>query len=121
MRTRNMQAFVTRRIASETIYLNYPVSVDSGDGSAVVTPTALLAKGSVTDLNTNDIERLEKAGIIIKKGVTIVIESAPYSGEPDTITWDGKYYRVVNWATAEENDNITVIATCEEISIPAGI
>ena len=119
MQTRNMQAFAAARISSETIYLNYPTFVDSGDGSAVVTPTSTPCQGSVTDLNSNDIERLLKAGIIIKKGVTIVIASAPTTDEPEDITWNGKNYRPVNWAVTVENDNITVVTNCEEISIPA--
>lgn len=119
MQTRNMQAFTASRISSESVYLNYPTFTDSGDGSAVVTPTSLPWKASVTDLNQNDIERLLKAGIIIKTGVTIVIHSAPYSHEPEGITWNDKIYRPVNWAATVENENITVVTTCEEISIPA--
>lgn len=121
MNTRSMQAFAASRIKSETVYLNYPTFIDSGDGSAVVTATSTACKASVNDLNSNDIQRLEKAGIIIKQGVTVVIHSAPYSIEPHDIIYNGKYYKPVNWAVAEENDNITVIATCEEISIPAAI
>lgn len=122
MNTRNMQGFITSRIASESVSLNYSSCVDSGDGSAVVTPEIISRKASVTDLNTNDIERLLKAGIIIKTGVTIVIASAPYASEPDTVTYNNKNYRVVNWAaTVEDSGNITVIATCEEISIPAAV
>lgn len=120
MNTRNMQGFISSRIASESISLYYSTCVDSGDGSAVVTDEIIPLKASVTDLNRNDIERLLKSGIIIKKGVTIVIKSAPYASEPDTITCNNKNYRVVDWAVAvEDSDNITVIATCEEISIPA--
>lgn len=119
MQTRNLQGFAASRIASEPVYLNYPTFVDSGDGSAVVTPSSVACQASVNDLNSNDIQRLEKAGIIIKTGVTIVIASAPDSAEPEGITYNGKNYRPVNWAVAEENENITVIATCEEISIPA--
>ena len=121
MQTRNLQAFVASRIKTDTVYLNYPSYSDSGDGSAVVTTTSTPCAASVNDLNSNDIQRLEKAGIIIKQGVTIVIASAPYSIEPHDIVYNGKYYKPVNWAVAEENSNITVIATCEEISIPAGI
>ena len=119
MNTRSMQAFAASRISSETVYLNYPTFVDSGDGSAVVTPTAVSCRASVTDLNSNDIERLLKAGIIIKKGVTIVIHSAPTTDEPEGIIWSGKNYRPANWAVTQENDNITVVTNCEEISIPA--
>lgn len=119
MNTRSMQAFASSRIKSETVYLDYPVFVDSLDGSAVVTATLTACKASVNDLNSNDIQRLEKAGIIIKQGVTIVIHSAPYEYEPEGITYSGKNYRPVNWAVTTENGNITVVTTCEEISIPA--
>ena len=108
MQTRNMQAFAASRIKTDTVYLNYPTYSDSGDGSAVVTATLTACKASVNDLNSNDIQRLEKAGIIIKQGVTIVIHSAPSADEPENITYSGKNYRPVNWAVSEENDNITV-------------
>jgi hypothetical protein len=120
MNTRNMQGYTAIRISSESVFLNYPTFVDSDDGSAVVTPTALPYMASVGDLQKDDIERLEKAGIIIKSGVTIVIPSAPV-GQPDTITHGTKNYRVVDWATKEENSNLTVVATCEEISIPGAV
>lgn len=119
MNTRNMQGFIAKRLASDSISLVYSNTVDSGDGSALVENEIISCLASVNDLNSNDIERLEKAGIIIKTGVTIVINSAPYSYEPDTVTYNGKNYRVVNWTVTEENSNITVVATCEEISIPA--
>ena len=119
MNTRSMHAFAASRIKSETVYLNYPTFVDSGDGSAVVTTTSTPCAASVNDLNSNDIQRLEKAGIIIKQGVTIVIHSAPSADEPEGIIYSGKNYRPVNWAVTQENDNITVVTNCEEISIPA--
>lgn len=119
MNTRSMQAFASSRIKSETVYLDYPVFVDSLDGSAVVTATLTACQASVNDLNSNDIQRLEKAGIIIKQGVTIVIHSAPSADEPEGITYGDKSYRPVNWAVTVENENITVVTTCEEISIPA--
>ena len=119
MNTRSMQAFAASRIKTDTVYLNYPVFVDSGDGSAVVTPSSTPCQASVNDLNSNDIQRLEKAGIIIKQGVTIVLHSAPYSHEPENIVYSGKNYRPVNWAVTTENGNITVVTTCEEVSIPA--
>lgn len=119
MNTRSMQAFAASRIKSETVYLDYPVFVDSLDGSAVVTPSSTPCQASVNDLNSNDIQRLEKVGIIIKQGVTIVIHSAPYEYEPENITYSGKNYRPVNWSVTTENGNITVVTTCEEISIPA--
>lgn len=119
MNTRNLQGFAASRIKSETVYLNYPAFVDSGDGSAVVTPSSTECQASVNDLNANDIQRLEKAGIIIKQGVTIVIASAPYAHEPENIIYNDKNYRPVNWAVTIENENITVVTTCEEISIPA--
>jgi len=119
MNTRSMQAFAASRIKTDTVYLNYPVFVDSGDGSSVVTPSSTPCQASVNDLNSNDIQRLEKAGIIIKQGVTIVIHSAPYDYEPEGITYSGKNYRPVNWAVTTENGNITVVTTCEEVSIPA--
>ena len=119
MNTRSMQAFASSRIKTDTVYLNYPVFVDSLDGSAVVTASSTPCQASVNDLNSNDIQRLEKAGIIIKQGVTIVLHSAPYSHEPENIVYSGKNYRPVNWAVTTENGNITVVTTCEEVSIPA--
>lgn len=119
MNTRSMQAFAASRIKTDTVYLNYPVFVDSGDGSSVVTPSSTPCQASVNDLNSNDIQRLEKAGIIIKQGVTIVLHSAPYSHEPENVIYNDKNYRPVNWAVTTENGNITVVTTCEEISIPA--
>ena len=119
MNTRSMQAFASSRIKTDTVYLNYPVFVDSLDGSAVVTASSTPCQASVNDLNSNDIQRLEKTGIIIKQGVTIVLHSAPYSHEPENIVYSGKNYRPVNWAVTTENGNITVVTTCEEVSIPA--
>ena len=113
MKTRGMQGLTANRISSETVTLNYPTYADSGDGSAVVTNVYLISPASVGALQPNDIQRLEKAGIIITGGVTIVIPSAP-DGQPDSITHQGKVYRVVDWSPVKENGNNTVIATCDE-------
>ena len=120
MKTRGMQGMAANRISSETVTLNYPTFTDSGDGSAVVTPVYLISPASVGALQAKDIERLEKSGIIIKNGVTIVIPSAP-DGQPDSITHEGKTYRVVDWSTVKENENNTVIATCDEEPIQGAI
>jgi hypothetical protein len=120
MQTRGMQGLTANRISSETVTLNYPTFDDSaGDGSAVVTPHLLPYAASVGALQPNDIERLEKAGIIITGGVTIVIPKAP-PGQPDSITHQGKVYRVVDWSPVKENGNNTVVATCDEMPI-AGV
>ena len=117
METRGMQGLTANRASSETVTLNYPTFTEADDGSAVVTPTTLTCAASVGALQEKDIERLEKAGIIVKNGVTIVIPCAP-SGQPDTITHHNKNYRVVNWSEKNENGNLTVVATCDEITIP---
>jgi hypothetical protein len=113
-----MQGLIAGRISSEVVELNYPTFADSGDGSAIVTPNIIIKMASVGVLQARDIERLEKAGIIVRAGVTIVIPSAP-EGQPDTITWHNKKYRVVAWVTVKENDNLTVVATCDEKTIEA--
>jgi hypothetical protein len=113
MKTRGMQGLTANRISSETVTLNYPTYVDSGDGSAVVTPVYIISPASVGALQPNDIQRLEKAGIIVTGGVAIVIPSAP-SGQPDSIAYGGKVYRVVDWSMITENGNNTVVATCDE-------
>jgi hypothetical protein len=119
MKTRGMQGLTANRIASETVTLNYSTYEDSGDGSAVVTPVETECAASVGALQAWDIERLEKAGIIIRSGVTIVIPEAPDT-QPDTITHGSRNYRVVNWSGKHENETYTVVATCEEITI-AGV
>lgn len=120
MQTRTMQGLTANRASSETVTLNYPTFVDSGDGSAVVTPVTLTCAASVGVLQAKDIERLERAGIMVKVGVTVVIPCAP-AGTPDTITHGIKKYRVINWVEENENGNLTVVATCEEITIPGAI
>jgi len=116
MKTRGMQALTANRAASETVTLSYVTYLDSGDGSAVATPVLKEYSASVGALQRKDIERLEVAGIIIKSGVTIVIPEAP-DEQPDTITHESTNYRVVDWSDRIENDNHTVVATCEEITI----
>lgn len=121
MNTRGLHGLYANRISGDDIALEYDVYTDSGDGSAVVTPHIVLLKGSVTALQPRDIERLEKAGIIVKNGVTIVIPECPRE-QPDRITHDDTSYRVVNWTfelayILGSGDYGTVITTCDEIPI----
>ena len=121
MNTRALHGLIASRIAGEDIALEYSTYVDSGDGSAVVTPYIFLLKGSVGALQPHDIERLEKAGIIVKNGVTIVIKECPEE-QPDKITHAGKNYRVLNWSynfdyVLGSGNYGTVIATCDEMTI----
>jgi len=121
MKTRGMQGLTANRISSETVTLNYPTFDDSaGDGSAVVTPVYIISPASVGALQPNDIQRLEKAGIIVTGGVTIVIPSAP-DGQPDSITHGDIVYRVIDWSPVTENGNNTVIATCDEMPIAGAV
>jgi hypothetical protein len=119
--TRALHGLTANRISGDDIALEYAVETDSGDGSAVVTPHIVLLKGSVGALQPKDIERLEKAGVIIKNGVTIVISECPEE-QPDRITFDSTIYRVVNWSfdfsyTLGSEDYGTVIATCDEMTV----
>jgi len=117
MKTRGMQGLTSNRAASETVTLKYVSYEDSGDGSAVVTPEEIECAASVGELQAKDIERLEKAGITVKSGITITIPDAPDGEQPDTITHDSKDYRVLNWSVRKENDCYTVVTTCDEITI----
>lgn len=117
MKTRVMQGLTANRISSEAVALNYPTYEDAGDGSLTVTPVYTITPASVGALQPNEIERLEKAGIIITGGITIVIPSAPSEDEPDSITYNGINYRVINWSPVNENGNITVVTTCDEMPI----
>jgi hypothetical protein len=112
---------MANRISGDDIALEYAVETDSGDGSAVVTPYIVVLKGSVGALQPKDIERLEKAGIIVKNGVTIVIPECPKE-QPDRITHDNTVYRVINWTfdfsySLGSGDYGTVITTCDEMTI----
>ena len=115
-----MQALMANRVSSETITLIYTSYTDSGDGSAVVIPVKKVCSGSVGALQAKDIERLEKAGIKVKNGVTIVIPSA-IETQPDSILHGNKSYRIVNWSDKEESGNHTIVATCDEITIPGAM
>jgi hypothetical protein len=121
MNLRALHGLVASRISGDDIALEYAVETDSGDGSAVVIPYIVPLKASVGALQPKDIERLEKAGIIVKNGVTIVIPECPEE-QPDRISHDSKIYRVVNWTfnfsyTLGSEDYGTVIATCDEMTI----
>ena len=41
--------------------------------------------------------------------------------QPDSILHGNKSYRVVNWSDKEENGNHTIVATCDEITIPGAM
>lgn len=121
MNTRAMHGMVSRRLASDDIAFEYVTETDSGDGSAEVMTNIVLLKGSVLPLQAKDIARLEKAGIITKNGVTIVISECPEE-QPDRIVHAGKTYRVLNWTfdysyTLGSGRYGSVIATCDEITI----
>jgi hypothetical protein len=121
LNTRGLHGLYANRISGDNIALEYDVYTDSGDGSAIVIPHIELLKGSVTALQPRDIERLEKAGIVVKNGVTIVIPECPKE-QPDRIAYDDTNYRVVNWTfeysyTLGSGDYGTVITTCDEMPI----
>jgi hypothetical protein len=116
MNTRGMQALALNRASSEFVTLIYTAYTDADDGSAIITNTSVQSPASVGILQAKDIERLEKAGIKVRNGVTIAIPRAQET-PPDTIVNGDKTYRVVDWATANENGNISVIATCDEMTI----
>jgi len=125
MNTRALHGLTARRISGDDIALEYITEIDSGDGSAVVATNIVLLKGSVVALQPRDVERLERAGIIVKNGVTIVISECP-DEQPDRITYGDKTYRVVNW-TFEYSHTLgsgyygTVVATCDEIPIQGAV
>lgn len=124
MRTRGVQALTANRIATETVGLVYPQSTEAGDGSATVTNTTKYAPASVGRLQPKDIQRLEKAGITVRNGITVVLPDTEAT-EPDKITYNEKSYRILEWAVATEDNDFdnfsnTIIATCDEISI-AGV
>jgi hypothetical protein len=117
MNTRGMQGLTISRASSESITLRYTNSTEQIDGTATVVNTDIPCKASVGILQERDIERLEKAGIIVQNGVTIAIPTAREQ-QPDTIIHGTKKYRVINWAATQENGNVSVVATCDEITIP---
>ena len=130
MNTRGLTGMASDRIASELVTLRYAHETDTyGDGSVVINYTDLLCSASVGILQPKDIERLEKAGIIIRNGVTIVITQAP-ENRPDTVIYEEKQYRIVQWSFDKEYASPsfdpydlyatwygTVIATCDEVPI----
>jgi hypothetical protein len=116
METRGMQGFVLSRASSEDVTLIYYSAIENEDGSSTLYPEEVPTKGSIAELQPKDIERLEKAGIIVRKGITIGIPEAREAA-PDTVIYNGKNYRVANWAAKKESDNISVVATCDETTI----
>ncbi|MBN2401994.1 MAG: hypothetical protein JXN64_06320 [Spirochaetes bacterium] len=114
-----MQGLVANRIASEFVSLIYSEYDEYSDGSAVVTNETVNCRASVGALQAKDIERLEKGGIIIRNGITIVIPETADT-QPDIVIYDNQSYRVVEWALKKEGDNNTIIATCDQIPI-AGV
>lgn len=111
-----MHALMSNRIASEVVTLVYSAFTDSEDGSAVINNTYIISSASVAALQPNDIQRLEKAGIIVTGGVTMVFPEVT-TAQPEYIIHGTKTYRVINWATMTEEDNTGVIATCDEMPI----
>jgi len=121
MRTRGMQGLTANRISTEFVSIIYLEYDEYGDGSAVVTDDIIQVPASVGILQAKDIERLEKGGIIIRNGITIVIPDAREE-QPDTVIYYDKSYRVVEWiAKREDNHNFTVVATCDEIPITGAV
>lgn len=121
MNTRALHGLISNRISGDDIALEYAVETDSGDGSSVVTPYIVPLKASVGALQPKDIERLEKEGIIVKNGVTIVITECPEE-QPDRISHGDKTYRVINWTfdfsyILGSGNYGTVITTCDEMTI----
>lgn len=127
MNTRGLTGLSSNRISSELITLRYAHETDLySDGSVTITYTDLITAASVGILQPKEIERLEKGGVVIRNGITIVGHQAP-SKRPDTIIYDGKHYRVLNWAFIKEyeadsfddydayaTDYGTVVAACDE-------
>ena len=117
MKTRGVQAGVAQRISSETVTLEYYDEYDNGDGSGTPIYSEVVSGASVGALQARDIQRLERAGIIVKSGVTIVL---PFSDQtrPDRIVHNvdettDVSYRVVDWSRA---NGITVV-TCDLMPI----
>jgi hypothetical protein len=125
MRTRGLQALTAKRIATEIVGLVYPQSTEAGDGSATVTNTTKYAPASVGRLQPKDIQRLEKGGITVRNGITVVLPDT-WKTEPDTVTYNGKSYRVIEWDVETEDNDFdnftnTIVATCDEIPITGAI
>ena len=64
---------------------------------------------------------LERAGIIVRNGVTIVMQDCPEE-QPDRITCGDKTYRVANWTFDFEYylgsaSYGVVVATCDDMTI----
>jgi hypothetical protein len=130
MNLRGLSGLTTSRISSENITLEYIGFDEYDDGTGIPTYSSIEKKGSVGILQPRDIERLEKAGIEVRAGVTIVVKEA-LSIPPDRIKHDGKYYRIVAWSFDHEFDEYdeydeyairygTLIAHCDEMPI-AGV
>ena len=132
MNLRGMSGLTASRITSESIFLEYDEYDEYGDGSQTVITVTLEKRGSVGILQPKEIERLEKAGIIVRNGATIVIKEAPRV-QPERVIYGYKTYRVVSWAfdfEYEQDEFIgfdeyntqygTVVALCDEITI-AGV
>ena len=123
MKTRGVTGLVASRITSEQVSLDYAVSTPAGDGSEVVSYATVIRAASVGVLQPEEIERLEKAGIVVRNGAVIVIKEAP-SGQPDRIIYGATTYRILSWTFHEEYETDkkygTVVTLCDESTI-AGI
>lgn len=127
MMLRGLQSMAARRIADTTCDVIYNILTPDDDGSSIVTETVLTLKASIKPLQPIDIERLQKGGIEIQEGVSILISEA-WAERPDRIEADGKKWRPRSWSfiMAYENESGnpvgTVVAACEEIRVePAAV
>ena len=121
MNTRALHGLTARRISDNGITLEYVIETDAGDGSSDVIVNVIPLNGSVNALQPKDIERLERAGIFVKNGISIVISECPEE-QPDRIIYNNKIYRVINWTfeysyTFLETNYGTVVTTCDEMTI----
>jgi len=124
MNLRGLQSMVARRLADTTCDVIYNTLTPDDDGSSAVTEIPLTLKASIKPLQPIDIERLQKGGIEIQEGVSIVISEAR-AERPDRIEADGKKWRILSWSfiPAYENESGmpigTVVAQCDEIRVTA--
>ena len=113
-----------RRYADTICNVIYNYLTPDDDGSAAVTETVLTLKASIKPLQPIDIERLQKGGIEVQEGVSILISEA-LEERPERVEADGKKWRVLSWSfiPAYENESGmpigTVVAQCDEIRVTA--
>lgn len=126
MNLRGLPSLAARRIADSTCDVIYNTLTPDDDGSSAVTEIPLTLKASIKPLQPIDIERLQKGGIEIQEGVSIVISEAR-AARPDRIEADGKKWRPRSWSfvSAYEDDSGNLIGTaaavCDEIRVAAAV